>query len=61
MIIEIQMEKRGSLGERVRRGRAEVRGREKVWRMKWDLNCACNTQDGNNALLTRKMVRAVPL
>lgn len=55
------MEKRGSLGERVRGGRAEVRGGEKVWRMKWDLNCACNTQDGNNTLLTRKTVHAVPL
>lgn len=44
MIIEIQIEKRGSLGECVRRGSAEVQGGEKAWRMKCDLNCACNTQ-----------------
>lgn len=44
MIIEIQIEKRGSPGECVRRGSAEVRGGEKAWRMKCDLNCACNTQ-----------------
>lgn len=44
MIIEIQIEKRGSLGECVRRGSAEVRGGEEAWRMKCDLNCACNTR-----------------
>lgn len=44
MIIEIQIEKPGSLGECVRHGSAEVRGGEKAWRMKCDLNCACNTQ-----------------
>lgn len=44
MIIEIQIEKRGSRGECVRRGSAEVRAGEKAWQMKCDLSYACNTQ-----------------